>query len=659
MCGICGVLSLDGSPVTKPVVQAMAQSLVHRGPDGSGVYVNDNVGLGHTRLRIIDLSSAAQQPMPNEDGTLWIVFNGEVYNYRELRESLKASGHPFRSHSDTEVILHLYEEKGEGCVEELDGMFAFALWDARRRRLFLARDRVGKKPLFYYRDKRLFAFASEIKALLRHPGIPTQIDESRIPSYFIYGYVPTPTTFYKGIASLQPATTLTVDFEGRDQKRQYWDLAFSSNGVRDSGLIDEREVASRVRELVTKAVRKRLFADVPMGAFLSGGVDSTIVVGLMSRFIKEPVKTFSIGFAGDPEFDETAYARIAAGDFATDHTQFIVQPRAIDLIETLVWHHDGPFGDSSGIPTYIVSQLTKEHVTVALNGDGGDELFAGYPRLYAGVIAERIPVSVMECVNWALSLLPQPRSYYHPLRKAQRFFQAARLPFYERYSKWISLFYEDLEALLNKDLLASEGPTDRISYFRDYLEKIFPYTPLSRLLYLNLKTYLLDDLLVKMDRTTMAHSLETRSPFLDRDLMEYVAVLPDSMKVRWTKTKYILRQAFADLLPPKIRHRGNITIRGKLTKMGFGVPLAAWFRRELREYVPDLLLAPDARSRGYLKRGYVENLIREHNDEKYDHGFRLWAILTFEVWLRLLRQWSAKPQDCSYATSSVYRVGRA
>jgi asparagine synthase (glutamine-hydrolysing) len=583
--------------------------------------------------------------MSNEDGTLWIVFNGEIYNYRELRRPLKALGHPFRSQSDTEVILHLYEEKGERCVEELDGMFAFALWDARRLRLLLARDRVGKKPLFYYSDARLFAFASEIKALFHHPSIPVDIDESAIPLYFIHGYVSTPATFYRGISSLPPGHTLIVTPGGDQQKRQYWDLSFSPNNSDHSGLADERQIAGRVRELVTEAVRKRLFADVSLGAFLSGGIDSTIVVGVMSHLMKEPVKTFSIGFEGDAAFDETRYSRIVAQHLKTDHTEFVVEPRAIDLIETLVWHHDGPFGDPSGIPAHIVSRLTKDHVTVALNGDGGDELFAGYSRFYAGIIAERIPTPIMQCANRILSFLPEPRNYYHPLRKAQRFFRGVGIPFYERYSSWISFFHDDLETLLPQDLLGGQGETDRIAHFRGYLEKISQYSPLSRLLYLNFKTYLLDDLLVKMDRMSMAHALEARSPFLDRELMEYAAALPDSMKVRWKKnkyvTKYILRQAFSDLLPSEVRSR---------SKMGFGVPLAAWFRGQLREYVQDLLLASDARIRDYLNQGYVEKVIQEHMQAKRDHGFRLWAILTFEVWLRLLRQRFARPEP-SYSTA--------
>jgi asparagine synthase (glutamine-hydrolysing) len=399
----------------------------------------------------------------------------------------------------------------------------------------------------------------------------------------------------------------------------------------------EEEVAGRVRELVTDAVRKRLVADVPLGAFLSGGIDSSIVVAAMSGLMKEPVNTFSIGFSGERAYDETRYARIVAQHFKTNHREFVVKPNAVDLIETLVWHHDGPFGDPSGIPTYIVSQLAKEHVTVALNGDGGDELFAGYLRFAAGIMAERIPALVVRSGRLLLSLFPEPRNHHHPIRRAQRFFQNAGIPFHERYSKWISLFYDDLWLLLG-DPSSKGHDIDRLAYFRGYLEKISDYTPLTQLLYLNMKTYLLDDLLVKMDRATMAHGLEARSPFLDRELMEYVARLPDRMKLRRGSTKYILKKAFSRLLPREILGRG---------KMGFGVPLGSWFRGELRDFVQDLLLASDSRIRGYLDQGYVGQLVREHMDTRRDHGHRLWAILTFEVWLRLLSQWVRQPEAAS------------
>jgi asparagine synthase (glutamine-hydrolysing) len=581
--------------------------------------------------------------MGNIEGTVWIVFNGEIYNYRELGSRLKSAGYRFRSQSDTEVVLHLYEEKGERCVEELDGMFAFAIWDGRRKRLFLANDRPGKKPLFYYRDARLFAFASEVKALLQHPLVPVELNTQAFPAFFLYGYVPTPETVYQNIYRLPPAHTMTVDITGKTEMRQYWDLRFPVGGQRSAvdGCGDDREVAARVRELVTEAVRKRLVADVPLGAFLSGGIDSSIVVGVMSRLMGQPVKTFSLGFAGDSAFDETAYARVAARHSHTDHTEFIVEPQAIDLIEKLVWHHDGPFGDSSAIPTYIVSRLTREQVTVALNGDGGDELFAGYLRFYGALLAERLPEVLTRSGRWLLSLLPAAKNYHSWQHRAQRFFHNTSLPLHLRFLKWESVFFEDLRALLREELewpglenghvyfAALEPQALQSETFQPEALQLgmASYSTLSQLLYLNFKTYLLDDLLVKMDRSTMANSLEARSPFLDTALAEYAASLPDRMKLRRGKTKYILKKAFADVLPKEILGRG---------KMGFGVPLGSWFRGEWREYVQDMLCSPQALFQEYVNQSYVKQLIDEHLSGRRDLGHRLWTLLTFEVWLRML-----------------------
>jgi asparagine synthase (glutamine-hydrolysing) len=622
MCGICGMLRLNGGPASADVVAKMAATLRHRGPDGSGLHVDGPVGLGHTRLKIIDLSEAASQPMSNKDGTLWIVFNGEIYNFKELRKSLeKYHGHVFRSSSDTEVVLRLYEELGEKCVEELEGMFAFALWDARRHRLFLARDRVGKKPLYYASAGTTFVFGSEVKALLRHPAVGLEPLLAALPHYFTFGCPPPGQTFYHGIRQLPPAHSMTVEADGRIELRRYWDLDFSRAPGKQPSLA---EASADVRTLVTEAVRKRLVADVPLGAFLSGGIDSSIVVGLMSRLLDRPVKTFSLGFEGDPDFDETHYARMVATHFRTDHTEFIVKPKAIDLIETLVRHHDGPFGDSSAIPTYIVSQLTRQHVTVALNGDGGDELFAGYLRFQACLAAERLNPGFSRLCSRALGAFPEPKQYHHWLRRAQRFFAASSSPLFDRLGRWIGIFGEDLPRLLRPDVFAGIATTG-IGYPADMLAKTAAFSPLSKILYVNFMTYLPDDLLVKMDRSTMAHGLEGRSPFLDHRLAEYVAGLPDHFKLRWGTTKYILKRAFADLLPAEILRRG---------KKGFGVPLGAWFRGELKEYLQDLLLSPRALSRDYLEPTYVATLVSEHLQGVRDHGSRLWALLAFEVWLR-------------------------
>jgi len=646
MCGICGVINFDGRPIDHRVIEAMTASLAHRGPDGAGIYFNTmergqrgpTAALGHRRLAIIDLSPNGNQPMANEDRSLWIVFNGEIYNFRELRTRLQAQGHAFRSGSDTEVVLHLYEELGEKCLEELEGMFAFALWDERQKRLFLARDRVGKKPLYYARVGASFVFGSEVKALLRNPEIPGEPSAEALSTYFTFGYPPSDQTFYKRLRQLEPAHAMTVGPDGRMDMWRYWDLDFAPAPWRTPSFA---EATDRVRSLVTEAVRKRLVSDVPIGAFLSGGIDSSIVVGLMSRLMDRPVKTFSIGFTGDPDFDETRYARIVADHFRTEHTEFIVEPKAINLIEPLVWQHDGPFGDPSTVPTFIMSRLTREHVTVALNGDGGDELFAGYLRFHASVAAERLPPGLSRLANQVLRMLPEPKQYHHWLRRAQRFFSAASDPLFVRLRRWTAFFDRDLCALLRPEVF--EGiDTVGIGYPQELFDRTARFSTLSKVLYVNFMAYLPDDLLVKADRSTMAHGLEGRSPFLDHRLAEYAAALPDQYKFRRGTTKYVLRAAFADLLPAQILRRG---------KRGFGVPLGAWFRGELRDYVQDLLLSPTALSREYLEPSFVARMVREHVEGDRDHGNRLWLLLTFEVWLRMMRD-QAHRRDYAFSQSA-------
>lgn len=627
MCGIVGVVRFDGRPQEREVLEGMTDALAHRGPEGRGLHLaaeeGISVGLGHTRLKVVDLSEAAGQPMSSDDGAVWVVFNGEIYNFRELRASLEQRGCRFRTSSDTEVLLRCYEAEGERCVSRLEGMFAFAIWDARERRVLLARDRVGKKPLFYVLTPSLFAFASEIKSLLRHPEIIPEVRAEALPSFFLYGYAPAPETLYRGIRQLPPAHRLMVEANGEARAEAYWDVPLSTGaGKRPPS---EAEASERVRELVTAAVRRRLVADVPLGAFLSGGLDSSIVVGVMSRLLCEPVRTFSIGFAGTPAFDETAYARRVASQFGTTHTEFMVEPSAAQLIEQLVWHHDGPFADSSAIPTYLLSQLTRQHVTVALTGDGGDELFAGYLRFAAALLSERVPWAFRAGARTLLSGLPAWGHHRSAGRRLQKFAGSAALPLTERLTRWAAVFYDDLPQLLPS--YHGNGRPEPLELLAPHLKTCDGASPLTRLLYLNLKTYLAGDLLVKMDRCSMAHALEARSPFLDRELLEYVFGLPDAMKLRWGRTKVILRRAFRDLLPPDILRRG---------KMGFGVPLQAWFAGELRPLLEDLLLAPDARARAHVDQGYVRRLCEEHWAGRADHAHRLWTLLTFEVWLRNL-----------------------
>ncbi len=630
MCGIVGMVHFDGQPVERHLLSRMTDALAHRGPDARGLRMISggaaHVGLGHTRLKIVDLSDAAGQPMANADGSVSIVFNGEIYNFKDLRASLQARGYRFSTSSDTEVLLRLYEAEGERCVQSLDGMFAFAIWDQRQGCLLLVRDRVGKKPLFYAATPAQIVFASEIKALLRHPSVAPEVNAEALPALFLYGYVPTPQTCYRGIHKLPPGHLLRMNADGRVRIEAYWDLPLSPPTGRAP---TEAQAAARVRELVTRAVRRRLMADVPVGAFLSGGLDSSIIVGVMSRLLREPVRTFSIGFAGDPRFDETAYARLAARRFGTTHTEFVAEPSSVELVERLVWHHDGPFADSSAIPTYLLARLTREHVTVALNGDGGDELFAGYLRFAATLVSERVPAWAR---GWAARLCAgRPESARHRslLRRVQKFAGSAALPFAERFTRWVSVFYDDLPRLLDEPSTpgARAGVTPPPAALAPFLARSAAASPLTQLLSLNLKTYLLDDLLVKMDRCSMAHGVEARSPFLDRELLEYVFGLPDRLKLRGGRTKVILRTAFADLLPPEILRRG---------KMGFGVPLRAWFTSDLQGYLQEVLLAPTARLRGYLDQRYVRELCQAHGAGGADYSSRLWLLLTFEMWLRNL-----------------------
>jgi asparagine synthase (glutamine-hydrolysing) len=633
MCGICGELRFDGRPPDRHAVLAMREQLVHRGPDSDGLFISPHgcAALAFRRLRIIDLSPNASQPIPNEDGSVQVVLNGEIYNYRTLREGLVARGHRFRSLSDTEIIAHLYEEKGADCIADLDGMFAIAIWDERARALTLARDRVGKKPLFVYRSARLLAFASEMKAFFAHPDIEIVPDRRMIPYYLLYGYVPGPDTFYRHVTQLEPGTHTTIAADGRTAATRFWRIQFPEE--RGVAPVDDAAAIAGVRDRVTRAVERRLMSDVPLGAFLSGGIDSTIVVGVMSRLLNEPVKTFSIGFDGDAAYDETRYARMAAERFGTDHTEFRVAPSAVDLIDTLIWHHDGPFGDSSAVPTYIVSKLTRERVTVVLTGDGGDEVFAGYTRFYAALLSESVPGPFAAVADGVLSMLPTPRSDRHWISRARRFVKPFALSVDERVVAWNAFFFETLEQLVLPEVLAESGPVDRMRLIAREADRMAGRSTLSRLLHANFTSYLPDDLLVKTDRCTMANSLEGRSPFLDRELVEYAAALPDHLKLRGRTPKYVLRRAFADLLPPAIEQRG---------KMGFGVPLGAWFRGELRGLVGDLLLAPGARYRELLSGPYVERLVAAHLDGRANAGQQLWSLICLERWLQLLPSWTGR-----------------
>jgi asparagine synthase (glutamine-hydrolysing) len=636
MCGICGFLNLHGQPVDAAAGQRMMDLLWHRGPDDSGSLVlqasgaktSPSIFLGHRRLKIIDLSEDARQPLPNETDTVWVILNGEIYNFQELRRELQQRGHTFRSRSDTETIVHAYEEFGDGCVARLDGMFAFALWDAPRGRLLMARDRSGKKPLFYSFDGAHLTFASEIKAILTCPWVERRIAVEYLPEFLTFGYVPTPRTLYHGILQVPPASYIVVDGSGLKGPFRYWQLTFApaSNG---HGL-PASQAARRVRMLLTEAVKRRLISDVPLGALLSGGLDSSIVVGLMSQLLQEPVRTFTIGSADDLSFDERPYATVAARHFKTDHTEFVVKADAIALMERLLWHHDQPYGDSSAIPSYLVSKLARQQVTVVLNGDGGDEVFAGYDRFLGALVADRVPRWLTPAGRAMVRCLPRQQGYYSVRRRLERFFEDADASPEERFLGWISYFtLPGLRSLLRPELAELVQAEPWQAGFTHWYAEAEGLPLLHRLLQANFMAYLPDDLHVKMDRVSMANALETRSPMLDTALMEFVASLPPHFKIHRTQMKYVLKLAFQDLLPPALLHR---------KKHGFGVPLGHWFRHQLRSYVEDTLLTPQARLRVYFNQEFIRTLFQEHVAQIRQHGDRLWLLLTFELWLRMLEE---------------------
>ena len=624
MCGIFGaVFTTPGQRVD--TVKAL-QALRHRGPDSHGTFQEGDTTLAHARLAILDLSEGGRQPMSSADGRCVVVFNGEIYNHHELRRELEARGARFRSRSDTEVIVEGYRLAGEAFLERLDGMFAFAILDKVDRRLLLMRDRTGKKPLFYSWQSGSVTFASEVRALLAS-GVRSEFDVAQLPILLTLGYVPAPATLYSGIRQLPPATVVTFESEKEPALRTYWTPCFDDPRLRVS-----REDARReVRLLLERAVRRRMEADVPLGAFLSGGIDSTIVVGLMARSSTKAIKTFSIGFAGDARFDETAFARIASRRFGTDHTEFVVDPNSFELVDRLVEAHDGPFGDASAIPTSIVSKLTREHVTVALGGDGGDELFCGYARFLAAEAGERIPKKLLRPAALAASLVRDSGSPRSLVRRGKRLLQTLARSLPDRMLYWQSYFADDLDALLQPALQQRVNPSAATEWMGRVARGCACGSPLAKALCINFMSYLPYDLLVKADRSAMMHSLELRSPFLDTALIDYVNALPDNMKRRGFKTKWILRDAFRDLIPDPIQQRG---------KMGFGVPLGTWFRTGLRDHVRDTF-APGARVYDYVRPEYVLRLLDEHEAGLNDHQHKVWLLLTLERWLRLLPSWSA------------------
>lgn len=619
MCGIAGRINFrSGRPVSRELVQGMCDVIAHRGPDGWGVDVDRYVGLGHRRLSIIDVSERGRQPMSTPDGRLWITFNGEIYNFAALRQDLEARGHRFRTGTDTEAILHAYREYGDACLDRLRGMFAFALWDADRQRLLMARDRLGKKPLHVWHDADGLAFASEPKAFLADPSFVVEPDLRALTAYLTLQYVPAPQSAFKGVEKLPPGSCAVIE-GGTYTVRRYWSLHYQPKATRTAD-----ETLEQVRATLDEAVRLRLVSDVPLGAFLSGGIDSGTIVALMARASSSPVKTFSIGF-GEADFDELKYARLVAQRYATEHHEFIVEPRAIDLLPDIVWHYGEPYADSSALPTYCLSELTRKHVTVALNGDGGDECFAGYPRYVAAQLIARgdwLPHAARRALSRVAPLLPARKSGTL-LNRARRLLEVAGQTPPRRYATWMSHFDQATRALLCAPGLLASADAGAEQLLESTFERSDGADLVDRLLDVDVNNYLPDDLLVKVDIATMAHSLEARSPLLDHVLMEQVAALAPSLKLRGTTTKYLLRQIASSLLPAAILDR---------PKTGFAVPIEVWFRGELRTLAHDTLLGPTAKQRGYFDLAFVSTMLAEHAAGQRNWHYQIWNLLMLELW---------------------------
>ncbi|MCB1876797.1 MAG: amidotransferase 1, exosortase A system-associated [Chromatiales bacterium] len=627
MCGIVGIFDTRGGPEpNRALLEKMNQTQFHRGPDEGGVHLEPSVGLGHRRLSIIDLASG-QQPLYNEDHSVVIVFNGEIYNFAELAEELKAAGHTFRTHSDTEVIVHGWEEWGEACVERLRGMFAFAIWDRNRKTLFLARDRLGIKPLYYaLLDNGTLLFGSELKALLAHPDLPREIEPHAIEDYFGLGYVPEPKTILRHARKLPPGYTLAVKLgEGRvGEPRQYWDVPFEPLPAMELREAQE-ELITRLRE----AVRIRMIAEVPLGAFLSGGVDSSAVVAMMAMESADPVNTCSISF-GDPKFNEAQFAAKVADHYRTDHRVEEVDPNDFDLIDRLATLYDEPFADSSAMPTYRVCELARKKVTVALSGDGGDENLAGYRRYRWHTYEERmrsfLPLGLRRPLFGTLGRVYPKADWAPKVFRAKSTFQALARDTVEGYFHSVSILGDELRARLFSDDFRKQLAGYRADeVLRAHAERAPTDHPLSLVQYVDMKTYLVGDILTKVDRASMAHALEVRVPILDHKLMEWMSGLPPEMKLAGREGKYLFKRALEPYLPHDVLYR---------PKMGFSVPLANWFRGPLRERVREAVLGETLAATGIFDRRFLQTLVDQHQSGRRDNSASLWAILMFESFQR-------------------------
>jgi asparagine synthase (glutamine-hydrolysing) len=623
MCGIAGFVESSGTAAplgldaSRALAHQMCEIIRHRGPDDEGVWVDRGVALGMRRLSIIDLSTG-HQPIHNEDRTVWVVFNGEIYNFRELRAELESHGHTFYTSTDTEVIVHAYEQWGRDAIPRLRGMFGLAIWDTRSRTLLAARDRIGIKPLHYAVAGGRLYFGSEIKSLLCAPDLPRELDLDALNHYLSFLYTPRDGSIFRTIRKLPPGHLLTWR-DGAMDIEQFWQMPAAETFAGS-----EAEAVQALRAVLADAVRSHLVSDVPLGAFLSGGVDSSLVVGLMAETSGARVKTFSIGF-DEPAFDEVEHARRVADHFGTDHHEFVVKPDAVGIIDRLVAHFDEPFGDPSAIPTWYVSEMARRHVTVVLSGDGGDELFGGYDRYVPDprvVAFDRYsPRAVRRAAAIAAARLP-------PGARGRQFLRHVTRDAHGRYLDAVGFFTaDDKPGLLSEDVRRQiAGPSPEETLVRHF-ERYAALPWASQMMRFDTETYLPEDVLTKVDRMSMAHSLESRVPLLDNAVVQFAATLPSSFKIKDGRRKHILKEVAATLLPGDILNR---------KKQGFGVPLGVWFRGDLRDLTHDLLLSPRARQRGYFVPSTIDRVVGEHMAGTRDHGFRLWQLLMFEMWHRRL-----------------------
>ena len=622
MCGIYGIVQLDGALAPADALRRMGQSIVHRGPDDDGIYHDGPCAIGMRRLSIIDLAGG-HQPLSNEEGTLWLVANGEIYNYRELRRELEVRGHRFKTASDCETILHLYEDYGDDCVEHLNGMFGFALWDAPRRRLLIGRDRLGIKPIYFKNDGKRLIFASEAKAILAAPGVTAELDPAALHSYLGLGYVPAPQSIFRGIAKLPPATLLSAEL-GRVQQHRYWRMPRDVDRARP-----ESEWVDQVRARLEESVRMQMVSDVPIGAFLSGGIDSSAVVAFMSAHSDRPVKTYAIGFeGGDAEayYNELPHARRVAQLFGTDHHEIVVRPDVVSLLPPLLWHMDEPIADTAFITTYLVSEFARRDVTVILSGVGGDELFGGYRR-YLGnhyqAQFDRVPSFIRRAAAALGDRLPSDRHSptLNALRLAKGFLSTAGLPLDERYRSYVQVFPEEIAAKLSRRAGAVEWDSLAAAF-----DQATSDDDLNRMLSVDAETQLPDDLLMLTDKMSMAVSLECRVPLLDQELVELAARMPEGIKMRGGRLKHAMKAALRDVLPVDIRER---------KKRGFGTPMGAWLKSELGPVMRDLLSKDSVAARGLFHYPEIARLIDAHQTNRQDGTDQLLTLLNLEIWARI------------------------